>query len=62
MVKLRFYFWDNEDNPWDEGESSLVPKEGDTIILNTEKFVVTKTIIDFDNDILIVFIQPISKY
>lgn len=57
MTKLRFYFYDNEDNLWDEGESSLVPKQGDNIILNNEKFVVTKTILDFDNDELKVIIQ-----
>lgn len=64
MVKLRFYWWNDleAETLWDEGETSLVPKEGDSIILNAEKFIVTKTIIDFDSDTLIVFIQPISKY
>ena len=61
MVKLRFYWWDdiNANTLWDSGETStLIPKEGDSIILNHEKFIVTKTILDFDNEELIVFIQP----
>jgi hypothetical protein len=60
MLKLRFYWWDdiNANTLWDSGESTLVPKEGDNINLNHEKFIVTKTILDFDNDELIVFIQP----
>lgn len=61
MVKLRFYWWDdvNRNSLWDEGETTLIPREGDNIFLNEEKFIVSKTILDFDNDELIVFIKPI---
>jgi hypothetical protein len=60
MVNLKFYWWDDVDMEtlWDSGQTSLVPKEGDNIILNHEKFIVNKTILDFDNDELIVFIEP----
>jgi hypothetical protein len=60
MVKLRFYLWNDVDMEtlWDSGESPLLPRQGDNIILNHEKFIVSKTILDFDNEELIVFIEP----